>query len=87
MDANMQAAAQTYLDRHFRVAHPKGNFDKAGRWSPAKTEHCQCCDGIRQPSRAWPFSLMLHCRSIRHVASLYSVDYVELRKAIKAIQG
>lgn len=41
-----------------------------------------CC-GVRAPSRAYPYSLLTHCRSAAHVAA-FEVDLKELKKAIRA---
>jgi len=53
-----------------RESHPDGEFDKAGRWWPDEGERQECCEYIRSPSRAYPYSLMVHCRSREHVALL-----------------
>lgn len=78
--ARLEAALQEYQNRQARVNHPDGTFDNAQRWYPSEAEHCECCDAIRSPSRAWPYTLNKHCRSIQHVAHLYDVDARELRK-------
>lgn len=79
-------AAQEYLSRRDRITNPDGNFDKAGRWYPSESEHCDCCKAIRGPSRAYPYSYMVHCRTAQHVANLYGVDAKELRKATRQIE-
>lgn len=80
---SVEQALSVYLSRQSRTAHPAGKFDRAGRWYPAETEQCNCCRGIRTPSRAWPYSLMTHCRSAEHVANLCGVDAKSLRKAAR----
>lgn len=68
-----EQTAQTndlYAARQERRQHPRGSFDKAGRWYPAESEACSCCAGLRSPSQRWPYSLMLHCRTRKHVANL-----------------
>lgn len=72
-------AANTYLDRKSRKAHPNGSFDKAGRWYPSADEKQDCCSSVRSPTRSWPYSLMLHCRTAPHVANLYGVTVQELK--------
>jgi len=69
----LQQAAAVWRDRQARRAHPDGRTDKAGRWHPSPDEIQTCCSRIRGPSRAFPWSLMLHCRTARHVARLYGV--------------
>lgn len=79
-------AAQEYLDRRDRITNPDGSFDKAGRWYPSESEECNCCGAIRSPSRAYPYSYMVHCRTAGHVASLYGVDVKELRRVARQIE-
>jgi len=74
----VKLAAREYLDRQSRRKHPEGHFDNAGRWYPSKDERRECCRLIRAPSRAYPYSLMLHCRTARHVARLCNVTRGEL---------
>lgn len=60
-----------YKARQSRSEHPSGTFDKAGRWYPDSQEKCSCCN-VRQPSRAYPYSLLLHCRTKKHITNLIS---------------
>ena len=50
--------------------NPIGEWDKQGRWYPDETERCPCCDKIRTPSRNWPYSLLVHCKSKKHYKEL-----------------
>lgn len=79
---NLEKAAKDYKERKSRISHPDGKFDSAGRWYPSKNEERECCKYVRQPSRKYPYTLMLHCRTIIHISHLYDVDEKELRKAI-----
>ena len=58
---------QLYALRRSRTTNPEGNFDKAGRWYPSERED-QSGDGTRgrSPSRAYPYSYMLRCRTRQH---------------------
>ena len=76
-------AAYEYARRQSRAVHPDGNFDRGGRWYPTDDEKQKCCASIRQPSRAWPYTLMSHCRSMAHVAALYDVDARDVRRAVR----
>lgn len=51
--------------------HPEGEFDKGGRWYPSDREDCGG-DGTstRSPSRSWPYSYMLRCRTREHCRAL-----------------
>lgn len=82
--STVEPAAQEYLDRQDRRSHPAGRKDSGGRWYPSAEERRACCDGVRSPSRAWPWSLMVHCRTAAHVARLYGVEERELRRAVAA---
>src|SRR5262249_53516360 len=66
--------------RELRLHHPEGTFDEGSRFYPSEKEARDCCETIRAPSRAFPFSLMKHCRTIKHVVRLYNVT----EKAVKA---
>lgn len=79
----LEKAKQIYIERKSRAKHPDGEFDSGGRWYPTAAEKCSCCDTIRKPSRSWPYSLMLHCRTASHIANLCNVSEKELRKAIR----
>lgn len=81
----LQVAVAEYLSRKNRVTHPIGKFDAARRWYPASGEHCACCDGLRAPSRAFPYSLMAHCRTAAHIAEKYQVAASDIKRSAKAI--
>lgn len=83
MNTSLNNAVVEFLAREDRSSNPDGYFDNGGRFYPSDKEHCACCDGIRTPSRSYPYSLMVHCRSAEHVAHLFDVDSKTLRRAIK----
>ena len=80
------AGAVFYL-RQARRAHPRGDWDDGHRWYPDEAEWRDCCESIRPPSRAWPWSLMVHCRTAAHVAALYGIDPKVLRRSHRAISA
>lgn len=63
--------------RQSRAEHPDGKFDKAGRWYPSDEESCECCRSVRNPTRSWPYSLMLHCRTRKHITNLVMSRHLE----------
>ena len=69
--------------RESRTRHPDGKFDKAGRWYPSDIETQTCCAGIRSPSRSWQYALMLHCRCVCHIAKLFNVAPLDLKREKK----
>jgi hypothetical protein len=64
-DHDILAAAQRWIRLRDRDEHPIGDFDRAGRFH--LDERFPCCAGIRSPSRRYPYSEMLHGRSLAHV--------------------
>lgn len=53
-----------------RVINPDGTFDNGGRWYPSAAEDCGVSSTVRSPSKAWPFSYMTACRTLKHVKAL-----------------
>lgn len=82
-DMTPAEAATLYLARKDRASHPDGTFDKARRWAESDVEHQPCCSTIRTPSAAYPYSKLVHCRTLQHVANLTGVDEVALRKVVR----
>jgi hypothetical protein len=81
----LRNAATRYLDLQSRKTHPFGETDNAGRWYPDDSKNC--CKGIRSPTRSWPWSLMLHCRTMVHVAQDTGYELTTLRAAVRRIEG
>jgi len=50
-----------------RVIHPNGTFDKQGRWYSNNSHIIS----VREPSRAYPYSQMKHCRTKKYVQNCY----------------
>ena len=80
-DAAVAAGREAYLRKH-RLAHPHGRFDEAGRFFLG--ERCDCCAGLRSPSTQRPHLEMLHGRSLTHVATLYEVPTLHVRRLARA---
>ena len=83
-EKNLTAALYEWKRLQDRRQHPDGFFDKQGRWYPSEYERCECCDKIRSPSRAFPYSYNRHCRSVEHVANKFGVDVKALRRETRA---
>jgi len=81
----LRAAATRYIDLQSRLRHPLGDSDNAGRWYPNNEQ--ECCKGIRSPTRSWPWSLMLHCRTMVHVAQDTGYELTTLRAAVRRVEG
>lgn len=65
------AAAKEAIALRDRVKNPDGKFDSQGRFYLA--HKCRCCEEIRSPSRSYPFSEMVHGRTVKHVANAMGV--------------
>lgn len=65
-DSVRTLVAALYESRQARRTHPEGRTDGA-RWYPSPREDADG-DGscTRSPSRAWPWSFMLRCRTRQH---------------------
>ena len=58
---------EVYEARRDRRVHPEGTFDDGGRWYPSDREDADGSgSSVRSPSRAWPYSYMLRCRTKAH---------------------
>lgn len=84
-ETQLQRAAQAYLERKAGKSYPAGQHDGVGRWYPNSAECQPCCAQIRAPSRAWSRTLKLHCCSAAHVAQLFNVDELELKRAARML--
>ncbi len=81
----VERAAREFLDRKARVSHPKGGKGRGGKWWPDEDERCSFCATIRQPSCAYPWSLMHHCRTAEHLADRMDVDAADVRRRAREI--
>lgn len=79
-DDRLADAYSEFISRKMRKKNPYGHFDDAGRFYLDVTERRDCCMDLRRPTRAYPYSEMLHARTIVHVAHLYGVSVKDLRK-------
>ena len=79
----LRTAAERYLDLNSRKIHPDGWFDGGKRWYPDHS--LACCESIRTPSRAYPYSLLTHNRSLGHVARETGYTPAIFRTAVRRI--
>lgn len=82
---NLSLAASVYIKRKTWRAAPDGCADHGGRWYPSDAEKQPCCAGIRPPSGTWPNSLKKHCCGAAHVAKLFNVNELELKRAARGL--
>ena len=81
----VEKAAREFLDRKARRSHPKGGQKSCGKWWPDEDERCGWCASIREPSCAYPWSLMHHCRTAEHLADRMDVDPSDVRRRAREI--
>lgn len=55
-----------------RAVDPPGTFDNAGRWYPSEDWEASCCSSVRGPSRSYPYAYLTHCRTQKHVSTLWA---------------
>lgn len=67
----LHAAAVHYLDLEDGKERPEGTFDNANRFYVKTT--FACCEGLREPSRAYPWSQMAHAKTAIHVAHKFGI--------------
>jgi len=79
-------ALTTHCRRAARIEHPEGSMDNAGRFYP-KGLDASVHMGVRSPSRQWPYSYMLRCRTLDHCEMIHGADHdvvLALRRHLKA---
>lgn len=76
-------AAFEYYQRKKYEEKPDGTYDRGGRWYPNESERCSCCEDIKEPSTTWPYSLLNHCRSSKHIVIKYGIDKKDFNKCLK----
>lgn len=86
IEGKLREAALEWLRRQERQSRPRGTVDLAGRWWPEPEEQAACCVGAGSPTRLNPYKLLNHCRTARHVATLYGVDERQLRNAARYLK-
>jgi hypothetical protein len=85
-EARLRAAAEEYVARFKWSAGvrdgservPEGEKRDYGKWYPLELERQPCCAKIAEPTNRWPYSLLLHCCSAKHVAAVFQVDEDDL---------
>lgn len=83
--ARLERAAALLNARQAREVHPDGTFEKHGVWYPSDTERQPCCEGLRNPTRKYPYSLIQHCRTAKHIAHLCDVPKALLKETAAAM--
>ena len=61
-----EAIKTIYRELRDRHINPSGEFDKQGRWYADNSDLIN----VRTPSRAWPYSEMVACRTKKYVTAV-----------------
>lgn len=69
-------AELAWMARKARAVHPRGTFDSAKRFFPDEASEGGT-PSVRKPSRKWPFSYMLGCRTRAWCAQLPAATRLE----------
>ncbi len=80
-EGRLRLALEAFLARESRAQGPEGEW-REGLWFPSPGERRPCCEGL-QPTLANKQALESHCRSAVHVAALFEVPVLELRRALR----
>lgn len=78
-------AAYRYQGLLSRVVSPLGTYDRQSRWTPCEAWDCSGVHHVRSPSKRWPYSLLVHCCTLKHVAWVYSVPTRLVRVALQRL--
>ena len=65
-----QMIKEVYLMLKYKEINPSGYFDQGGRWF----SHNQNLINVREPSRAWPYSQLTACRSLKYVKKIADIN-------------
>ncbi len=83
-------AVATALGLKHRKVNPSGKFDQAGRFYLQTL--CPHCAGIRSPSRAYPYSALVHGRTLKHVyhefplaSKMTESEFIKLARAAEKL--
>lgn len=68
----------------FQAIGYRGN--RPGAWTPAPAEVRSCCQEIHPPHPKYPWTYKVHCKSVIHVAHLFNVDTLELKRYLGKTQ-
>lgn len=63
---NNKEIKEVYKMLKNREINPSGSFDSGGRWYANNKELIN----VRTPSRAWPYSEMVACRTLKYVKAV-----------------
>ena len=65
----LEKALEELWLRQTRRSHPKGEFNSRGWWYPSPEEERPCCREVPKG----PYTLLKHCRTLKHIANLFNV--------------
>jgi len=64
-----------------REINPSGTFDKGGRFYAENSD----CINVREPSRRWPYSEMVACRTKKYVKKVAEKFHCETKEQLRNV--
>lgn len=81
--ASAYAGAMKYVLRRSRSEHPDGSWDSDGCFYPSSYENADwITDNISTPSKRYPYTYMLACRTVEHCCRLEGANVEHARWVI-----
>ncbi|MGV4839273.1 hypothetical protein ACSMEA_05895 [Stenotrophomonas maltophilia] len=81
--ASAYAGAMKYVLRRSRLEHPDGSWDSDGCFYPSSYENADwITDNISTPSKRYPYTYMLACRTVEHCCRLEGANVEHARWVI-----
>jgi hypothetical protein len=84
VNSDMRDALDCYYRRLRLQEEPTGKI-RFGFWFPSEEEERSCCSIMFKKSNKEWNALLRHCRTVAHVANLFSVDPRQMMDLVKEI--
>ena len=81
---NNELVEKAYRAFKLRNCFVPGRSKNSGKWFPSKDWEASCCENIRSPSCKYPYSLLKHCASKKHIMTLLK-EKTWMKKQIEEI--
>ncbi len=82
----VEEAVHEYLERRTAWPHDQGQVKSGGKWYPNPDEKCCVCNSIREPSCAYPNSLLKHATTMFHISDKIGVLESDVRARVKELK-
>lgn len=78
-------AVITYIVRRYMGYDPVGRYTLDGKWAPPLDEIAECCHGILDWDLSDGKNLIPHCKSIKHIATLWDVRIDDMLDTLRKL--